>query len=750
MAIRAIKTTGGIGARGAAGTSAAVEVLAPEVTATHVSVLGVLDAHITVAEFHETINLATTDPAYAAHFKVVEVFFVYSGTTKEILVARFTKPASGTTITVVASSREIPLTASAQTGNTLRFKCYNENFTVSPIPCELTSITLPAAGVTAGSVVGADSTADRWVDKNRSVYAPQTVAVACATYPQIVTFFRYDGTKNNWEGLHPIHASVTLKIGLKGGKEIIFAPPANQTWTMRAAAGTWEGNDTDGWSNLDTGQGPYAIGSIPGIVSSSSYTVVKMALPASGLITAITVAGGIGGAFPYNLVYPDGQQGWSIPYVEVNAAAAFADPNTFTIVMTARDLDASGTPIGIEHVFGTPEVENGVMRFGPLEGPYGSQADPARSGIVAKILISFYCCNRYNDTTAAWADTTNASRAQATTTVTIATTSPYVPTGAIPGPRVSGFVPNASNATSASLVPGSGVFGPSIDLGGGGAILTALNVKSAGGVVIATFGQFGVNYGLYTQNLWVGTNGTGPFGAKLWVDSGGNIRMLGLIESGSSISGAAFIGGSLQIATLNCTVDINSATNGLTARGSGAAFGGYGASGVTVGLPGVTATLSATQLQLQSTATTMLLQNTGIGMIGGGGAGVFLGYLGLVINGTQVFTGLSSQFTGNGVSCPSYQVTANNFSIGPTHAPVIDSARQWVGSHIVVPQGNVNCSSLTIGAGGIIVPGGMAFQGQFAIAIKDGAGNFCHLVGNFVDYGPVRLNIINGIFCGLI
>lgn len=714
----------GAGAVPVPGADAAVPD-APNVTATHGSVTATLDAHITVAEFHETINLPTTDPNYAAHFHAVVMFFVPAGTDKEIELARFTKPASGTTISVVASSREIPLTASVQSGNKLRFKVYNENYTESPTPYELTGISLPAMGVS--SVSASDSTGDRWVDGNRSVYAPQSIAIACAIYPQNVSILRYDGTKNHLEGWFTILGSVTLKLGLKGSKELIFAPPANQTWTMRVVAGTWEGNDTDGWRNLDAGLGPYAVGSIPGIVSSSPYSVAQMSLPAAGLITSITVAAGAGGAFPYNLLYPDGQQGFSIPYVSVDASAAFLDPNTFTVVFTAEDLDAAGNSIGPEHVWGTPEVVNDIISMGPLDGPYGDKADPARSGIVAKVRIKVYCCNRYNDTTAAWQDTTNSSRFQASTTITIATTAPYVPTGAIPGSRVAGAVANATTAGTAVTVPSSGIFG-SINLGGGGALVPVMSVKNASGTVIAQFGQFGTLYGLWTQNFWVGTGGPGPLGAKLWIDSSGNIQMLGLINSGSTITGAAFVGGSLSIVTANGTVSVSSSQAGVVCQNGAINANLY---------PGFLSVGNGTN---QSVILPTLITSLGFayGVVGVSGP----------LGGTVLDS--SERFVGRGLICPNYTVNANRFSIGPTDATAINAAREWVGSHVNIPTSSVICNSVQVGSGGLFSQGSMGVTAALGLKVNVGGTDyFVRMILNGVDVGAVRFNFVGGVYCGL-
>jgi hypothetical protein len=132
-----------------------------------------------------------------------------------------------------------------------------------------------------------------------------------------------------------------------------------------------------------------------------------MQLPLATDVTSLTFDAGDGTTFPYDQVStPDNIRYWSITGVRVDSSVAFADPNVFVYVVIVTDIGAGGTPIGVPHIWGGYLPTGGIDFLNHLDGPYGDQAVPERSGPIAAVRFEVYCCSRKNQTTLAWTDPT--------------------------------------------------------------------------------------------------------------------------------------------------------------------------------------------------------------------------------------------------------------------------------------------------------------------------------------------------------
>src|SRR5262249_55670625 len=147
----------------------------------------------------------------------------------------------------------------------------------------------------------------------------------------------------------------------------LYSPLVDETWTVTIQTGTVDVNvapDGTAITGPITGDGP-------------SGKVAKIQTPASGLISTITVTAPGANPFPYDILESHGDKPyWSISAITVDTTAAYSAVNVFTVVLTAQDLGVGGTPIGVEHVYGTPLPLKGTLNFGKLDGPYGSVGDP--------------------------------------------------------------------------------------------------------------------------------------------------------------------------------------------------------------------------------------------------------------------------------------------------------------------------------------------------------------------------------------
>lgn len=423
--------------------------LAPNVTLTGASVGLITPNHNTVAEWNATIHF----PASLGTLQVVEMVAV-SPTGKEFPVGRYELGATGFvgsgSIVFAGHHDAIVQTGANQPGWALKALCYNTDWRPSPNPAVASPLTIPAGAITG--LTGTDSVADRWVDANRSVYAPQTVAITCG--PMTFTLWRYDGSVNRMEGWFTVAGNTTWKIGLQGGKEIIYAPPADQTQYLKAAPGAWQGSDADGWRCADLGLAGknLTIGSgtaVPGLYVSAGHVVAGMAKPTATEVTALTLPSASGGTFPRHLgedVSGNPEWGWaSMIYSDVGVSI---NVKSFTMTMQDYGRDAGGNlvPIGIEHEYGVRvAADTAGQDWGNIQGPYGSVANPPRTLLgtaknIEAVGIRVYACSRKNDGEGAWQDPTTSTLQTSIGTgglllVTVAVGG-AIPSGKIPATRL--------------------------------------------------------------------------------------------------------------------------------------------------------------------------------------------------------------------------------------------------------------------------------------------------------------------------
>jgi hypothetical protein len=429
-----------------------VSITAPNVTATLTSISGEAWSHLTVPVFNGVITLPTTDPHYSEFGGVNVALELSNGEVYQL--GGFYKPPSGTTISYSLAAYGVPLTGSSVAGCTLHFKAFNSVGLETSPTYEITSVTLPALSITG--VSGSESTGSRWFTQDtRQVHSVVPVAITASVYPLTVTIWTnhpsgsVNGTRR-WHGWFTLTGASTIDIGEIGSKTELYTPLADESWTATVEVGA-----------IDSDVAPSGAA-----VTSSSFSVSRIQNPASGLITTITVPAGTGPDpdFPYDVSSPDGIHYWSLPSITVNTSSAYSATDVFAVVLTAQDLDAAGSAIGVEHIYGTPLPIRGTLDFGKLDGPYGDEADPARSDTIAGVRLKVYLVNRIDQTTSSWQNT-SARTLQATLDVVVAVGG-AVPDGAIPSDRLdaatldptlvlrsSGLSVNSSNLANVVLNP---------------------------------------------------------------------------------------------------------------------------------------------------------------------------------------------------------------------------------------------------------------------------------------------------------
>ena len=398
----------------------------PDVTVSGVTVGGRLVSHNTAAAFAGTINFPTTDSNYV-RLALAEVEFEFPNGSR-IIIRRYPKPVPPATSISFSDlwDDRILLGTTAVPGCKLRFftTSGSGDFGLDPA---VVPITLPAIAITAVSATETKATTGpnhRWQTKDtRQVHSVVPVTV---TGPAGVSFYctywtNHPATSPNsdqrWHGWFAVNGTTTIPIGDEGSNTELYSPvTADEPWTVTVQIGTIDSNvaPSGGTTVAIVGDGP-------------SSNVARIQPPATGLITSINVPAPGPNPFPYDLLESNGiNHYWSIGFVTVNTTASYDAVNVFTVILTAQDLGSSGTPIGPEHIYGTPLPIKGTLNFGKLDGPYGDKADPARSASIGGVRLKAYLGNRTNETTAAWQDP-NAATLQATLDVTVAVG------GAIPG-----------------------------------------------------------------------------------------------------------------------------------------------------------------------------------------------------------------------------------------------------------------------------------------------------------------------------
>ena len=370
----------------------------PDVTASGVTVGGRITSHNTGALFTGTINYPTTAPNYN-DLNLAEVEFAFpSG--ERIIVARYEKPVSpATTVNFTIWDDRILLGTTAVSGCSLRFFTSSIGGGLGTAPFDV-PITLPAYGIT--SVSGTESNSTRWQDLDRQVHSIVQISVTpINSVPFFATFWTNhpSGSPNGtqkWHGWYEVNGSTTIPIGVQGSGTNLYSPVVgDETWTTTVDVGIIYSNQVPDAAAIT---GPITGSGTGGVVS-------KVLLPATGLITAITVTAPGPNPFPYDLL-PDGAVAhvWSIPDIQVDTTAAYNAVNVFSVILTVQELGVGGTPVSVEHIYGTPLPVQGILHFGDLTEPYGTQATPPRTGSIEAIRLRVYLGNTTNLTTSAWQD----------------------------------------------------------------------------------------------------------------------------------------------------------------------------------------------------------------------------------------------------------------------------------------------------------------------------------------------------------
>ena len=408
-------TAGEPGEPGEPGPPGLPEAPPPEVASVGgVTVGGRIRGRDTVALFGGAINYPTTDPNYS-RLKYVEV--EWEGPNGErYLLARFDKPVPPATAINFVNlwDEHILLRKVTITGSALRFVAIGEGGMAGTSPV-IVPVILPALEVL--SISGVELVAQRWqTDDTRQVHSVVQLTVnGTPGIPFYATIWTKQvggarGPKRIWHVWWEINGTTTITLGAQGSNTELYTPLVDEVWTAIAEVGTIDSNTVPTTAAVE--------GPITG--SGTGGQVVAIQPPATGLITSIEVAPPGDLPFPYDLLEDNGlNHYWSIAYVIVNTEAAYDAINVFTVILTAQDLGADGNPIGPEHIYGTPLPLKGELNFGKLDGPYGVEADPPRTGPIAGVRLRAYLGNRTNSTTAAWQDP-EAATLQATRDVTVA------------------------------------------------------------------------------------------------------------------------------------------------------------------------------------------------------------------------------------------------------------------------------------------------------------------------------------------
>jgi hypothetical protein len=400
--------------------SGAPATLAPNITSATVVVDYGQWANASAYGFEGVITLPTADAEYA-HLKVIHIIATFPDGSESDVCPII--PAEEFGATTVAYKGEIKFLQNGLPHNvTLNFWCVNEDGVRTPTPYSVVAA-IQAAVVTA--VSGREVPNSLEVDTATRLVSTTiggTPTLGNSQYPQTVAYWLSEDNGSNyiWIGYQVVPAA---------GTEIRFArvkPVTNETWKIAMAVGPIGGDPS---VRIPAASLPVEAAISPG------FTVGALAVPAASTLATLDVpAGTVPGNWPYNKTTVDGVNYWSVPSISVDATNAEADPNVFTLALTFQDYDAAGNAIGPEHIYGTPVVAAGVINFGDLIGPYGSVADPPRTGNISKVRARVYTCNRVDQTTSAWSNPA-ASTFQTSLDIVVSIDG-SVPPGAIPVDRL--------------------------------------------------------------------------------------------------------------------------------------------------------------------------------------------------------------------------------------------------------------------------------------------------------------------------
>lgn len=417
---QAIAFQGGPGTGSGAGPApAASNVSAASVTANY-GLVGNASAY----GFSGSVALPTASPSYHQPKFIHAVVTLPDGSTDELCPAM---PAGTTTFQGPVKYLEDGSGHSV----TIRFLCENEDGAVTASPYSVT-VTVNASAVTGvtGREVPSTLTVDP-VTRLVSTTIGGTPTLANNQVLQNVTYLLSDDNGSTF-------IYIGWKLVTSVGQEIQLQrvkPSNSQTWKLAMVAGAVGGDPS---KRIPAAQLP------AGAVVSAGFTVGALVVPATTLISTLTISAGAGGTFPYNQQTPDGTQYFSIPQISLDDSGCVSDANAFYIRVTAQDLDTNHNPLGPEQPFDGAVVNGSVHTFGPLAGAYGTNGfSYTRSANIAYVRLKVYVCNRVDQSASSFSNPacatlqTGVGSGAGYVDATVASGG-AIPTGALAGSRVVG------------------------------------------------------------------------------------------------------------------------------------------------------------------------------------------------------------------------------------------------------------------------------------------------------------------------
>jgi hypothetical protein len=683
-------------------------------------------------------------------------------------IARFDSGfTSSGVIAYSGASSEILETGVDQTGWAVRFECYDANYLEAASPFTVSGLTIPAGTIT--SLAATDDTADRYQDIGGALHAIVPFTISCSNYPQMLSLWtnspQYGRIMHGWFWVTA--AGTVVRIGDQSTGTAIFPPTvAAETVTVYAAIGTYDGKiDPTTISGVASTTVSVSAPPAPGSRDATGAYIDQINYYPVGVGTSKVGWGSISVTLPLNdpnfwfatfgvtsgkmvggVFTPGGQFGNGpvgvADWVSDSDHATYAERITGTNTILVHDNGGWPVPSDGNVVFRI--ILNIVSRRGGPEGTRTLQecwsSGPGVSTPGTNTFQDLICDGTKSQ----------GSAAQLSGTVPSASTAGY---STIAGSAsTAGYSTSAGSATSAGSVPGSGVTG-TVTLGGGGTATTVAQVKDAGGTVVCWMGKYTVSsvdyYGIWAQNVWIGTGGIGPLGARIWLDLYGSGHFSGSIESDSTITSATSVS----------TVYINGSQDGVYCVATGGYAANYSANsanlsggagyGTTITAWSFSASLGVTHSTL--TYNTLMVGGYSVinlsGQFVGNGVScssygvtcysATIGAGGCTVGGYAVLTSYSPStavtfssvsasggfsggaFTGAGVSCGSYNVGGYSLSAGVggiscNGYSVVNSSGQFVGNGVSCSSYGVTCYSVTVGAGGLSVSGSVSLSGTFS------------------------------------
>lgn len=634
---------------------------------------------------------------------------------------------------------------------------------VAPSTDPVPVLTLPTAPT---DVVGS-----RWSDpaQHAVISLPYTLTNGPT---KVAIWAGKQGTTPIWRGVWMLSDANpgTVLIGARNSNSEVYPPTAsNETWVVVAAVGDYQGGDAVPAGAITS---PAFTMSTPGVYGTTGSSSI-------GTPTMVDT-GSSGGSKQYTVEFDLG-----LPladkdffFARISRLIGKKIAGVFTRMPGQLDLEGCiGTPIGdwalptatrpgdIDHAeFLSLNQQVQAAGLTSIHCSWGPHNYPTGEWNVLRFY--YYLGTRKDDgsggtktTQSTWPtgedhydlilDTT-----KALTDASLTTTSSW-------GSGVQGGSGTKPNVRYGGGVQDDGSGNVTLRLGSGiQLVLGAANIKLGNGMGFDVFSQIVPNLGAGLATS--GSQIVAALGNGLMIQLGSIVPNLGsgLILSGSqmtarlgngltaasgpitpvlspgspiTVSAGGFAlttSNGVKVAGAAVVIDLGAGLGGLTL--SGTALVASAGTGISVGVQIGISNGGVGPTQISSVNFSQL--NAGTMNVGGGGA-TFYGTGGIIIAGSgsiSVLVGSVSSATG--------------FNTGPGGvyqafgSTVIDSFRNFVGAGVSVSGG---CGALGFNPTGFTGMSG-------SIGIKDGFGNYCSLEINGVNYGPVRLRFVNGIYTGTI